>query len=465
MTMTAGSPDHPTLQAGDERLGRLYGSALATLARVVKPGPQGAPPVVTAGGGYPTPWTRDASINAWSGVSLLDPPLAAATLRAVTQPGPEGDVVQQDNQLWDQVVWVVAAWRHVQVTGDLDWARWALGVARRTLALRENAFRTQMGLFAGAALMQDGISGYPFPVQDRAGDSSFVGDYRQADEIACLSTNLLYAAAFDAVDALGRLLESPSIAPGRGGQIRSALRRILRDPATGRWSYLVHPDGQIEAAQELLGQALLLEVGDLDTVEAASLAAGIQRSPAGISLVYPHFQRYRTDRPGRHNVMLWPMAIGQWAVAAAHRGLVDAFGQSLDDLVRLVSESQDAFFEVYDAENGSVSGGWQVGETWPSEPDQTWSATAFLRCVHEGLLGLRSSTDGLAFAPVLPAGTGPVAVHGLPWRDSLLDIEVCGGGNHLAGATFDNEKLLLKNGFAYIAPTTGRHHIRLDLME
>ena len=37
---------------------------------------------IRAGGGYPQPWTRDASINSWNAGSLLEPKVAANTLWA-----------------------------------------------------------------------------------------------------------------------------------------------------------------------------------------------------------------------------------------------------------------------------------------------------------------------------------------------------------------------------------------------
>ncbi|MFP3513523.1 hypothetical protein SB775_28940, partial [Peribacillus sp. SIMBA_075] len=84
--------------------------------------------ILCAGADYPTPWTRDAAINSWSAVSLLDPELAEATLREVTEVGARGPVVQQDDQLWDQLVWAIGARRHVEVTGDRQFAHWAAGV-------------------------------------------------------------------------------------------------------------------------------------------------------------------------------------------------------------------------------------------------------------------------------------------------------------------------------------------------
>jgi hypothetical protein len=458
----------PTVEASDERIPRLYESAIATIRRNVRIGRHGTE-ILCAGGDYPSPWTRDAAINSWSAVSLLDPALAEATLREVTAPGEGGDVVQQDDQLWDQLVWAIGARRHVEITDDRDFARWAAGVVERTLTLRHDAYLPELGLFAGGALMQDGISGYPFPETDSADDSSFIGDYAQAHTIASLSTNLVYAAAFDAQEWLREQTRGGSggSCSTLGGELRSAIRRAFRDQVTGDWSYLVGENGDRLGFQELLGLALLLEHGDLADAEAAALAGGIRRCAAGIPLVYPHFPRYDEDHAGRHNMMIWPMATGQWAVAAARRGAHRAFAESFGDLVRVVTASGGSFFEVYDARDGSVDGGWQVGTRWTSVPDQTWSATAYLRCVHEGLIGMRAGIDALCFEPVLPSGLDRIGLTSLPWRGDVLDIEISGSGrgsgSRLSHATVDGVAWDARSGPVTVTPNGGRREIRIEL--
>ena len=49
-----------------------------------------------------------------------------------------------------------------------------------------------------------------------------------------------------------------------------------------------------------------------------------------------------------------------------------------------------------------------MGSHWESQPDQTWSATAYLRMVFTDLFGMRFGADGIAFAPSLPRGWGIV---------------------------------------------------------
>jgi hypothetical protein len=156
------------------------------------------------------------------------------------------------------------------------------------------------------------------------------------------------------------------------------------------------------------------------------------------------------------------------------RGAHRAFAESFGDLVRVVTASGGSFFEVYDARDGSVDGGWQVGTRWTSVPDQTWSATAYLRCVHEGLIGMRAGIDALRFEPVLPSGLDRIGLTGLPWRGDVLDIEVSGSGSgsgsgrgsgsRLSHATVDGVAWDARSGPVSITPLGRRREIRIELV-
>ncbi|UFU03236.1 hypothetical protein LQF12_01075 [Ruania suaedae] len=448
----------PTLTSSAPGIDSLYEAALLNVFVVnTLRGERG--PFVRAGGGYPTPWTRDAAINSWSALSLLAPGLAESTLRAVTEDGDAGPIVAQDDQWWDQAIWVVAARRHVALTGDVDFAAWAHQVGRNTLEALEERRDPRWNLYTGPAVMQDGVAGFPMP--DGAEESTaFVLDYPWAGSLMCLSTNLVYAAAFDALAALAdRIGEPAEQAIARAGTIRAAIEEHLW---TGQgYAYLRHTDGRLEHHQELLGLALALEHGGIDDDRVRSVVAGLHRSAHGIALVWPHFPRYCDERPGRHNVALWPMAMGQWAVAAAGRGQIAAFSESWHDLCRLVEGSGREYFELYSATDGQVHGGWQTGRLWASEPHQTWSATAFLRMVHEGLLGIRMSEDGLRLRPTLPEGVEDVTVRNLQIGRARLTVEVTGRGNRVEEVVLDTQTRADPDQPIPLAELSGDHTLRV----
>lgn len=435
-------------------LTRLVGAAVENLDHNAVPGRSATEPArfLRAGGGYDEPWTRDAAINAWTAASWLMPDVARDTLRMVCEEAPTGRTVAQDDQWWDQVIWVPAAWRHYLLTGDRDFLAEAEGVSRRSIAILDaDRYDVAFGLYRGPAVMQDGISGYPDTVVEPGVDSSFVLDHPATREMFSLSTNLVYAAAFDALAGMADELGGDGTADAeRAAGLRAAVDRWFGHG--DGYGYLVLPDGvgragtdpvvalegaRLDPSAEALGLAFAVLGGLVTGQEARRVVAGLHREPRGVVSVWPHLQDYGPERPGRHNAICWPMIQGFWAQAAAASGDLDAFGHDVAQLMDLFVGSGDELFEVYNALTGAPDGGWQVGRSWASEPHQTWSATALLGIVLGSLLGIRPDRDGLRFAPVLPEGFGPVRMSGVHYGGALLDVEVTGTGNRLVEVEVD----------------------------
>ncbi|MCF3964178.1 MGH1-like glycoside hydrolase domain-containing protein [Streptomyces fuscigenes] len=433
--------------------------------------------LVRAGGGYPEPqrWTRDAAINAWSAVSLLGPAVGRNTLWSVVDPGASdgAPVVQQDNQWWDQVVWIVGAWNHYLVTGDHDFLATAYGVATRTLDLRTaKNFNASTGLFRGPGYMNDGIAGYPAPPWAPGVKSSFVLDYPGTDELMVLSTNCLYHGAHQALDgmagALGRAADAAAHRRS-AASLRAAIDRHLWREDAGTYGYLLHGDdgqaGRLDTSQEGAGLALAVLFGVADARRTRLLLDRAHWQPHGIVNVWPHFPRFSDERPGRHNVMVWPMVHSLFGHAAAQGGRSDLFARALTGLAGLVQGTKGNFYELYDSVTGKPDGGWQSDGSgtqshFDSQPDQAWSATGYLRLVHHGLFGLRPTADGPRFAPSLPRGWGRVALRGLPYRDMTLDIELSGSGGRVRECVIDGRRARTP---ALPAGSTGHHTVRISL--
>ncbi|MET7571162.1 glycosyl hydrolase family 65 protein [Streptomyces sp. NPDC005492] len=452
--------DDPAVQ---RRLGALYASALRSVSgantigadRSVydRAGLLAYPPgtVVRAGGGYPAPqrWTRDAAVNTWSGVSLLAPAVARNTLWSVVDHAGDGLVVQQDNQWWDQIVWVLAAHHHYLVTGDRDFLTRACDTSTHTLAARRaQHFNASFGLFEGPGFMNDGISGYPSPPASTSVHSSFVLDHPQAAKLMCLSTNCLYYGAQLALaamsEALGRPVQAASLRSD-AERLRTAIDRHLWRADAGTYGYLVHGEGslagRLDTSQEGAGLALAVLLGVADADRAARILDSTHWQPYGIVNVWPHFPRFDDRRPGRHNMMVWPMVHGLYGQAAADAGRTEPFALAVDTLAGLITTS-GGFYEVYNSVTGAVDGGWQGGSSghadhFVSQPDQTWSATAYLRLVHDGLFGLTFTDDSLRLRPCLPPSWGPVRLRGLPYRDMTLDVTLRGAGSRVRSSTVD----------------------------
>lgn len=459
-TMPTLAFDDPATQ---RRLGTLYRSALTAVSgpdtigadRSVydRAGLLAYPPgtLVRAGGGYPAPqrWTRDAAVNAWSAVSLLAPDVGRNTLWSVVDRAPDGLVVQQDDQWWDQVVWVLAAHHHYLVTGDRHFLARAHETAAHTLAARRDRdFNASFGLFEGPGFMNDGISGYPSPPASPSVHSSFVLDHPHADKLMCLSTNCLYYGAHLALaamaEALGRPVRAGSLRSD-AERLRTAIDRHLWRADAGTYGYLVHGGGplagRLDTSQEGAGLALAVLLGVADRPRAGQILDSTHWQPYGVVNVWPHFPRFDDRHPGRHNVMVWPMVHGLYGQAAADAGRTEQFALAVDALADLVAAS-GGFYELYDSVTGAADGGWQGGGTgraehFVSQPDQTWSATACLRLVHDGLFGLTFTDDALRLRPCLPAAWGPVSLRGLPYRGMTLDLTLSGGGSRVRSCTVD----------------------------
>ena len=161
-------------------------------------------------------------------------------------------------------------------------------------------------------------------------------------------------------------------------------------------------------------------------------------------------------------MILWPPIQSFWAEAAARGGDARAFSYEVEALAGLEARSGARFWEIYNSTTGALDGGWQVGHPWYSEPDQTWSATGYLRMIYAGLFGLRFGVDGLTFAPLLPAGWGDVSLTGLHYRKAVLRIALHGAGDAVRSFRLDG---LLQPGPEVPADLKGAHRIDIEMGE
>lgn len=422
-----------------------------------------------AGGGYNTPWTRDASLNSWNAGSLLEPVVARNTLWAVCEKQPDGSIVlQRDNQWWDKVIWISAAWNHYKVTGDRQFLARAYAVAQDELALmRREHFNATQGLFQGPAFFCDGIAGYPEPEYDPKVGSNFVLDHPFTKEMMALSTNCVYVGAYhSAAQMAGQLNRPASEAKGfneTADALSTAINRGLWNPAKATYGYFIHGAGplvgQRDETQEGIGLSFAILFGVADAKQTKSLLQTTHRSAHGITTQWPHFARFSDEKPGRHNVSVWPMVNGMWACAAAQSGDVATFQDEVENLALLSGQSDNRFYEIYNFLSGKPDGGWQGGH-WEPLADQTWSATAYLRMIYQGLFGMDFQPNGLRLAPKLPAGWGKVQLQGVRYRNTTLDLTLQSQGARVARVEVDGKV----SQQAFVPATgTGHHSIVITL--
>ena len=425
---------------------------------------------VRAGGGYDQPWTRDASFNSWNAASFLEPSVARNTLWAVCEKGPDGTrTVQQDNQWWDKVIWLTGAWNHYCVTGDKQFLAKAYPVAQDELArMRRDHYNAGYGLYEGPAVFADGIAGYPEPPYDPANKSSFVLNHHYAPQLLVLSTNCVYYSAYRCAAQMAAALGRPASEAKEYAQSAAALRTAINQhlwmPSKSTYGFFVHGagpmQGKLDHTQEGIGLSFAILFGVASPTQTKSLLNAIHRTPHGLTTSWPHFARFDDAYPGRHNVVVWPLVNGMFASAAAQGGRTDLFQSETDNLARLAAGSGAHFFEIYNALTGVPDGGWQNGGHWPSQPDQTWSATAYLRMMYAGLFGMTFTPDALTLSPTLPASWGPVTLTNIAYRKAVLTISLTGSGHRVKRVLYDGKLLALP---VIPATATGPHRVEITL--
>ena len=431
-------------------LGDLYSSTVLYRSGLIeKPSP-----MIMAGLDYDDPWTRDAAINCWNGCSLLAPPIARNTLLGVIESKQGGPQIA--GQYWDKIIWATGAWHHYLVAGDREFLSIAAQATLSTLRqLEEDEFDAEIGLFRGGACFQDGVAGYPDRYVRGHHSSGPITVWAEANPtdrsmpgaglpMMAGSTNCLYYSAYRCAAlmtaALG--LKGSAILDEKARRLSESIVRHFWDDASAQFAYLIDP-WEVCRHQEGLGLSFALLFGVLDGAQAERAIVAQHITPQGIPCVWPSFRRYRTPDgwgQGRHSGTVWPHVQGFWAEAVARQSRVDLLANEI--LALAGNATRDAqFTEIYHPDTGAIYGGRQehtkegaIGE-WRSCRRQTWSATAFLRMMLHGVLGMRFDENGVSWEPCLPAGIGPVRLQGLPYRGAIFNIDLSGSGRRICSFT------------------------------
>ncbi len=425
----------PCFTCGNEELERAFRLAVGTLAantrRIRVPGQKDLLPCLMAGLDYPTPWTRDASINVYFAAALLDPEVARGTLLSVLECRNGAPLI--GGQYWDRIIWALGAERLWDVTEDAGFARLAYDALKNTadLCLREE-YDPADGLFRGPAVYGDGVSAYPEKYRNPSLSS---GILRWPEEhpaqrfpvgagipMKALSTNCAYAYAFRVLARLAEALhEDAEIWSRRAEKLKRAVNASFWNPATGLYDYLAGECG----AQESLGLAFAILFGIAGEAQTLSILEHAYGTEHGVPCVWPSFLPYRLTGYGRHSGTIWPHIQGFWALAALKAGRGDLFSRELFALARhAVRDGQ--FAEIYHPEDGRIYGGIQDGGgeylEWRSCVSQTWSASALLAMVLAGMFGLNGS--GHSSPVFLPDGVEFAELSGLSLHGKSIHLSI-----------------------------------------
>lgn len=389
--------------------------------------------MMRAGGNYPTPWTRDAAVNTMNAACFLEPEVAKNTLWAVCEKADEKLCFQMDNQSWDKIIWATGAWKYYLATGDRDFLPLAYETVKNSLeVLEKHQFNEKYGLFTGGSFFNDGITGYPADLYEKGNESSFVGDHPAVKGVMALSTNCLYYNAWRILEKMAKILEYHAAADcyaQKGDALRAAINRCLWREAEGTYSYLLYPDGRTDNSQEGCGISFAVLANVCEEGQGKRMLEQCCRSKRGLVSIWPPFAGISSvEKPLRHNNLIWPVVNGFFVTAAAQCGCADIVGDEISNLALLVKNDSNTYSEIYNPETGKPDGGWQCKHIWESVPNQTWSATAFIRCLVFGVFGIVLQEEKIEFHPCLPAGFGTVELKGIRFRSVEADITLRGEG-------------------------------------
>jgi hypothetical protein len=430
----------------------------------------GNPPYFRAGGDYNDSWTRDGSLNPWNAGSLLDPATAKNTLDHLIKNDPKyGPIVDQGNrQWWDMVIWIPAAWNHVQVTGDTNFLATAYTVAVDTLnKMRNEHYDATNELFKGPSFFNDGIAGYPAPYNSNQG-SSFVLDHPGTDQLLCLSVNCLYYDAYKTAALMGAQLGKPQAdlddLNAKAADLKTQINNRFWIEKSHRYGYFIHGPGPAAGTladyQEGSGLAFAILFGVADEVKAKAILDNIHFEPKGLPSIWPHFSMFSDAQPGRHNGVIWPQVNGLFVKAAAQEKDYPVFSAEFERITSLFNGTPGNIREIYNAISGTPDGGWQNGGHWGAAKNQTWSATAYLNMIYNGIFGISFTNDGITFSPYLKSEWGPVSLTGLKYRNMFLNLNLSGNGNHIS--SFKLDQVTQAKSFVP-ANVTGSHTINIVL--
>ncbi len=407
---------------------------------------QELPLMIRAGGGYETPWTRDAAVNTMNAASFIEPEVAKNTLWAVCERVDGNLCFQLDNQKWDKIVWAVGAWQYFLATGDMEFLKDAYQTVKNSLEVLEKVqFNATYGLFTCGSFFNDGITGYPKKLHTDSDRFSFVGDHEATEHIMTLSTNCLYYAAYRILEKMVCVLgiEEESYTK-KAMALKGAINQWLWNETTNSYAYFLYPDGTVDNSQEGCGIsfAALFELNEEEKIR--KMLEQVVQSEVGIVSIWPPFEGISSlERPLRHNNLIWPMVNGYFASAVAKYGLAEMLGKEISSMAQLAMDSE-GFYEIYNPLTKKPDGGWQVGHQWDSVSNQTWSATAFIRSIVYGVFGIQLSETGITFAPCLPENFGTVELKGIKFRDITLNIRLQGAGSKVKEITINGEKVAVE---------------------
>lgn len=433
-----------------------------------------------AGLDYYGPWTRDASISCWNGVGLFLPEICMRTMISNLDTTKRGEYFIT-GQYWDKIIWSVGAWNLYLYTGNTDFLKISYNATINTLKeLEKNEFDSSYFLFRGPAVYGDGIAAYP-DIYTHTGKYeggewiSTITKWVEANPdkkakkgfgmpMFALSTNCIYYETYAILSKMEKELgikENP-IWNSNAEKMKIAINTHFWDKEKKRYNYLVDPFGGCQY-QEGMGISYAILFGIADEEKSKLILENTHVSPYGIECVYPSFPRYKNGY-GRHSGVIWSHIQGFWAHAASLYKNEKRFTTEFNAMT-LFAWRDKQFREIYHPETGLSYGGLQETnngkiEEWKSTERQTWSATAYLRMVFNGLFGMHINEKGITFDPFVPYEFENLRLFNIHYRKTILTIYIKGKGSEIKSCLING-----KESTPFISSNSeGKYKIEIELI-
>lgn len=385
---------YPYIKTDNDKINTAYHIAISDLYGNIKPYKGGIlkkeTPVIIAGMGYCTPWTRDAAINTINAGALLFPDAAKNTLLSVLKT--ESNKTMIDGEYWDSIIWVWGAWYEYLITGDKEFLKTAYMVAVNTLEFfQQTEFDKKLNLFRGPACYGDGVAAYPniYTFPGESGIMAFAEQCREycADNgvgipMFTLSTNCLYYKAYETADLMAEEIGKPKMYAEKAEKIKNAINTYFWSQENGKYKYILDDFGGCDY-DEGMGHSFALLFGIADKIQTEKILKNQHITPYGIPCVYPSFSRYKGGY-GRHSGTVWPHIQAFWADAAAQNKRYDLFDKEFNMLTQC-SVRDGYFSEIYHPDTGERYGGLQENNKqgivlWESEKNRRGAQQAICIC-------------------------------------------------------------------------------------
>ncbi len=310
----------------------------------------------------------------------------------------------------DDIVWVIGIWDYYCVSQDEKILKWMI----ETFEYFDKNFYSYFfdeedNLYRGQPSFIDvGGSGYPdYTIQDGI-------------MIKALSTNCLYAAAFDRIEKACKKLGLTKKAEkykNRSLKLKQSIREKFVNE-NGYYGYFINKDGYVENRRELLGSAFLILFDILSKEEQNIAIDGYKEGTFGRPLIWPFYK----NETVYHNNSTWPFADTLFSFAEFKYNRKKE--TLLSTLAKLCRHSlKGNFNELLEYKTGNFVG----CESY------IWSTASYLAVIFKMIAGIRIDyNQNIFFKPFLPEELGKrFIIDNIKIGDMKINLNIEGNGSEI----------------------------------